>query len=59
MGFKPNYRQQRGDSNRAKAQKQEEKLQRRDEAAARRRGEHGDPPPVDTEVPATVNDGKR
>lgn len=38
MAFKPNYRQQRGERNRAKAEKQQEKLQRRDEAAEKRRG---------------------
>jgi len=51
MAFKPNYRQQRGDRNRAKAEKQQEKFQRRDEAAAMRRAERGDPSPVETELP--------
>lgn len=39
MGFKPNYGQQRGDRNRAKEQKKQEKLQRKEENAARRRAE--------------------
>jgi hypothetical protein len=59
MAFKPNYRQQRGDRNRAKMQKQQEKLELRDEAAAKRRAEHDDPPPAQTELPETVNDGKQ
>lgn len=39
MAFRPNYNQQRGDRDRAKAQKKQERLQRRDEAAAKRRAE--------------------
>jgi hypothetical protein len=58
MAFKPNYHQQRGDRNRAKAQKQQEKLERRDEAAAKRRAERDDPSPAQTEMPEAVNDGK-
>jgi hypothetical protein len=37
MPFKPNYRQQRADRNRAKDQKKQAKLQRREAAAAERR----------------------
>jgi hypothetical protein len=37
MPFKPNYRQQRADRNRAKDQKKQEKLQRREEKVAERR----------------------
>jgi hypothetical protein len=37
MPFKPNYQQQRGDRDRAKAQKKKERLQRREEDAAKRR----------------------
>lgn len=44
MAFKPNYNQQRGDRNRAKEQKKQEKLQRRDEETARRRAERGEAP---------------
>ena len=44
MAFKPNYHQQRGDRSRAKDQKKQEKLQRREEAAAKRRAERGDAP---------------
>lgn len=58
MAFKPNYHQQRGDRNRAKSQKQREKLERRDEAAAKRRAERDHPPPAQTEMPEAVDDGK-
>jgi hypothetical protein len=37
MAFKPNYNQQRSDRNRAKDQKKQVKLQRREEEAAKRR----------------------
>jgi hypothetical protein len=60
MAFKPNYHQQRGDRDRAKAQKKQERLQRRDEAAAKRRAERDDVPAVDGEAtPDAENDGNR
>jgi hypothetical protein len=37
MAFKPNYQQQRGDRNRAKEAKKQEKLRIREEETARRR----------------------
>jgi len=37
MPFKPNYKQERSDRNRAKAQKKQEKLQRREEDSAKRK----------------------
>jgi hypothetical protein len=42
MAFKPNYRQQRSDRNRAKEQKKQEKLQKREEDAARRKAARDD-----------------
>jgi hypothetical protein len=42
MAFKPNYQQQRGDRNRAKEQKKQEKLRRREEDAAKRKAERGE-----------------
>lgn len=44
MAFKPNYNQQRADRNRAKDQKKQEKLQRREEEAAKRKAARGDGP---------------
>jgi hypothetical protein len=38
MPFKPNYRQQRNDRDRAKERKAEEKKRRKEEEAAARRG---------------------
>ncbi len=55
MAFKPNYHQQRGDRSRAKDQKKNEKLQRREEAAAKRRAERGEAPiggDADPDAPA-------
>lgn len=51
MAFRPNYQQQRGDRNRVKEQKKQEKLRRREEDAARRKAERGegDPAPQDGE----------
>jgi len=46
MAFRPNYNQQRGDRDRAKAQKKQEKLQQREEAAAKRRAEREEAPPA-------------
>ena len=40
MPFRPNYRQARGERDRAKQQNQQEKLRKREEDAARRKGEH-------------------
>jgi hypothetical protein len=42
MAFKPNYHQQRSDRNRAKDQKKQVKLQRREEEAAKRRAARGE-----------------
>jgi hypothetical protein len=42
MAFKPNYNQQRSDRNRAKDQKKQVKLQRREEEAAKRRAARGE-----------------
>jgi hypothetical protein len=39
MGRPPNYRQQRGDRDRAKEQKKKERLERREEDARRRKAE--------------------
>ncbi len=58
MAFRPNYNQQRGDRDRAKAQKKQEKLQQRDEAAAKRRAERDKVPGTDSEAPTDgENDG--
>jgi hypothetical protein len=40
MPFRPNYRQARGERDRAKQQKKQEKARKRDEDAARRKAEH-------------------
>ena len=40
MPFKPNYRQARGDRDRAKQNKKQEKLRKREEDAARRKAEN-------------------
>lgn len=40
----PNYQQQRGDRDRAKAQKKQERLRQREEDAARRRAERAPEP---------------
>lgn len=37
MAFRPNYQQQRGDRNRAKEQKKQERLRRRTEDAEKRK----------------------
>ena len=42
MAFRPNYQQARGDRDRAKEQKKQEKLRRREEDAARRKAERGE-----------------
>jgi hypothetical protein len=47
MPFKPNYRQARGERDRSKQHKKDEKLRRREVEAARRKAEHepdGTPP---------------
>ncbi len=41
----PNYRQQRNDRDRAKEQKKQEKLRKREEDAAKRRAERGETDP--------------
>jgi hypothetical protein len=45
MSFKPNYRQQRSDRNRAKAQKKQEKLKRLEEETAKRKAERSEADP--------------
>ena len=48
MAFKPNYRQQRNERNRAKEEKKQKKAQRREELAASRKGEtEGEPAPAE------------
>ncbi len=42
----PNYAQQRNDRNRAKDQKKQEKLRKREEDAARRKAERGETDPA-------------
>ena len=53
MPFKPNYKQERSDRNRAKAQKKQEKLQRREEDTAKRKAAHETEPSSED---ATGND---
>lgn len=43
MPFKPNYRMQRSDRERAKEQKQQKKLERRAEKTAQRKAQQGEP----------------
>jgi hypothetical protein len=43
MPFKPNYRMQRNDRERAKEQKQQKKLERRAEKTARRKARQDEP----------------
>lgn len=52
MAFKPNYQQQRGDRNRAKEQKKQERLKRREEDALKRKS---DRPDADSQTPPTVD----
>ncbi|MEX0810284.1 MAG: hypothetical protein WD044_16280 [Dongiaceae bacterium] len=47
MAFKPNYRQQRSERQRAKDIKKQEKLAKREEDAAKRRNERGPDDPED------------
>jgi hypothetical protein len=42
MAFRVNYNQQRGDRDRAKAQKKKERLERREEDAKKRKAERDD-----------------
>ena len=60
MPFKPNYRQARSERDRAKRQKKQEKLRKREEDAAARKSEHdGDNPadmPADDAVPQDEGD---
>ena len=51
MAFRPNYRQARGERDRAKRQKKQEKLRKREEDAAARKAEH-EPGDANTDVPA-------
>ncbi len=46
MPFKPNYNQQRSERDRAKRQKQQDKLKKREEDAVRRKSERGETPPL-------------
>ena len=46
MAFRPNYQQQRGDRTRAKEQKKQEKLRRREEDALKRKVERGEGDPA-------------
>ena len=55
MPFKPNYQQQRGARDRAKQEKQQEKLKKREEDAARRKAGRDDTAPADPE-PAKPED---
>lgn len=50
MAFKVNYNQQRNDRQRAKDQKRQEKLQRREDDAAKRRAERALTAPPETPV---------
>jgi hypothetical protein len=53
MAFRTNYSQQRGDRDRAKRQKQQDKLKKREDDAARRkaaRGEGTDTAPTDADT---------
>ena len=61
MAFRPNYKQARGDRDRAKEQKKQEKLRRREEDAAQRKAERGegDPPAEDDADPARPADARR
>jgi len=52
MAFKPNYQQQRGDRARAKEQKKQEKLRRKEEDAAKRKAERGETDPPGSETDA-------
>ncbi len=45
MAFKPNYRQLRNERNRAKDQRKQEKLLKREENVARRKAERDEPAP--------------
>ena len=58
MAFRPNYQQTRGDRTRAKEQKKQEKLRRREEDAAKRKAERGDvDQPTDDDQPAPIETG--
>lgn len=46
MPFKPNYNQQRSERDRAKRQKQQEKLKKREDDAAKRKTEREEHAPV-------------
>ena len=56
MAFKPNYRQQRSERQRAKDMKKQEKLAKREEDAARRRAERGEDAEAAPPVGAGGND---
>ena len=47
MAFKPNYRQQRSERERAKEARKQEKLQRREEEAAKRKATREEQPNPD------------
>ena len=46
MAFKPNYNQQRSERDRAKRQKQQDKLKKREDETARRKAERDEPAPL-------------
>ena len=48
MAFKPNYNFQKAERARAKAQKKQEKLKRRQEATDQRKAEHNGEPEAET-----------
>lgn len=54
MAFRPNYRQQRADRNRAKEARKQEKLLKRQENAARRKAERE--PLAESEKPEGVTE---
>jgi hypothetical protein len=56
MAFKPNYQQQRGDRNRAKEQKKQERLRRRTEDAEKRKAEREGLISPEGEAPAPQSD---
>jgi len=47
MAFKPNYNQQRAERNRAKEQKKQQRLQRKEEDLAKRKGGQDESAPAD------------
>jgi hypothetical protein len=56
MAFRPNYSQQRGDRDRAKQQKRQERLQRRTEGSEKRKAERDALLKPEGEAPAPASD---